>query len=78
MGYPARQTQHEDEQPPIDPTAITRAYERERATRQMREERARARSRAHLRFYITMLVMLGAVAAIALLIWQETNTLFGI
>ena len=44
----------------------------------MRDERARARSRAHLRFYLTMLVMLGAVAAIALLIWQETNTLFGI
>ena len=78
MGYPARQTQPEDEKPPIDPTAITRAYERERASRQMREERARARGRAHIRFYITMLVMLAAVAAIALLIWQETKTLFGI
>ena len=78
MGYPARQTQPEDEKPPIDPTAITRAYERERASRQMREERARARGRAHIRFYVTMLVMLAAVAAIALLIWQETKTLFGI
>jgi len=78
VGYPARQTQPEDEKPPIDPTAITRAYERERASRQMREERARARGRAHIRFYITMLVMLAAVAAIALLIWQETKTLFGI
>jgi len=78
VGYPARQTQPEDEKPPIDPTAITRAYERERASRQMREERARARGRAHIRFYVTMLVMLAAVAAIALLIWQETKTLFGI
>lgn len=78
MGYPARQTRPEDEKPPIDPMAITRAYERERASRQVRRERARARNRAHLRFYVTMLVMLVAVAVIALLIWQQTETLFGI
>jgi hypothetical protein len=70
--------QPEDEKPPIDPTVISRAYKRERASRQIREGRARARNRAHVRFYVTMLVMLAAVAAIALLIWQETQTLFGI
>lgn len=78
MGYPARQTQPEDEKPPIDPTAISRAYEREKASRQVREERVQARNRAHMRFYVTILVMLAAVAGIALLIWQETKTLFGI
>jgi uncharacterized membrane protein YdbT with pleckstrin-like domain len=78
VGYPAQQTQPEDDKPPIDPTAITRAYKRERASRQMRQERVRARNRAHLRFYVTMLVMLVAVAVIAMLIWQETETLFGI
>ncbi len=78
MGYPAQQTQPEDDKPPIDPTAITRAYKRERASRQMRQARVRARNRAHLRFYVTMLVMLVAVAVIAMLIWQETETLFGI
>lgn len=78
MGYPAQQTQPEDDKPPIDPTAITRAYKRERASRQMRQERVRARNRAHLRFYVTMLVMLVAVAVIAMLIWQETETLFGV
>ncbi|MHB8060480.1 MAG: hypothetical protein ACYDHO_06575 [Gaiellaceae bacterium] len=78
MGYPARQRQPDSEKPPIDPTAIARAYERERASRQVRESRARARSRAHVRFYVTMLVMLAAVAAIAALILQETKTLFGI
>lgn len=31
-----------------------------------------------MRFYVTMLVMLTAVAAIALVIWQQTKTLFGI
>lgn len=78
VGYPAKQTQPEDEKPPIDPTAVTRAYKRERASREMRQERARARNRAHLRFYLTMLVMLAAVAVIAMLIWRETETLFGI
>jgi hypothetical protein len=78
VGYPARQTQPESEKPPIDPTAITRAYERERASRQIREDRVRARNRAHVRFYVTMLAMLAVVAAIAILILQETKTLFGI
>lgn len=78
MGYPARQPQPESEKPPIDPTAIARAYKRERASRQMRQDRARARNRAHVRFYITMLAMLAVVAAIAVLILQETKTLFGI
>ncbi|MGC9974375.1 MAG: hypothetical protein ABSC36_03145 [Gaiellaceae bacterium] len=78
MGYPARQPQPDDEKPPIDPTAVTRAYKRERASRQMRRERARERNRAHLRFYVTMLVMLAVVAVIAMLIWQETKALFGI
>jgi hypothetical protein len=78
VGYPAQQIPPEDEKPPIDPMAISRAYERERASRQIRAERVRARNRAHVRFYVTILVMLTAVAVIALLIWQETKTLFGI
>ena len=78
MGYPARKTLPEDDKPPIDPTAITRAYARERASRHKRQAHTRARNRAHVRFYVTMLVMLVAVAVIAMLIWQETETLFGI
>ncbi|MGD0167119.1 MAG: hypothetical protein ABSC51_07515 [Gaiellaceae bacterium] len=78
MSYPAKRMQPDKEKPPIDPTAIARAYERERARRQMRRDRMRARNRAHLRFYITMLVLMLAVGAIALLIWQETQNLFGI
>ncbi|HEY4975802.1 MAG TPA: hypothetical protein VII05_00440 [Gaiellaceae bacterium] len=78
MGYPARKTLPEDDKPPIDPTAITRAYARERASRHKRQAHTRARNRAHVRFYVTMLVMLAVVAFIALLIWQETEHLFGI
>lgn len=68
----------DEEKPPIDPTAIARAYERERARRKMRVDRKRARNRAHMRFYVTMLVLTLAVGTIALLIWQQTQTLFGI
>lgn len=78
MGYPAEKMQPDSDEPPIDPTAIARAYERERARRRVRQDKTRARNRAHLRFYVTMLVLLVAVGAIALLIWQETQTLFGI
>jgi hypothetical protein len=68
----------ESEPPPIDPDAIPRAYERERARRQMRRDRIRARNRAHLRFFSTMLILMLAIGGIALRIWQETKTLFGI
>ena len=77
MSHPAERVRSEGE-PPIDPTAIPRAYERERARRQMRREHTRARNRAHLRFFFTMLILLMAIGVIALLIWKETQTLFGI
>jgi cell division septal protein FtsQ len=78
LALPAKRIEIESDKPPIDPTAIPRAYERERASRKMRVERARARKRAHLRFHLTMLVMLVIVVVIAMLIWRETQTLFGI
>ena len=78
MGQPAEKKRFEGEPPPIDPTAIPRAYERERARRQMRSERVRERNRAHLRFFSTMLILLVVIGVIALLIWQQTQTLFGI
>jgi hypothetical protein len=78
VSYPAKKMRPEEEKPPIDPTAVTRAYERERARRKMRVDRKRARNRAHMRFYVTMLVLMLAVGTIALLIWQQTQTLFGI
>jgi hypothetical protein len=78
VAHPAKKMEPESERPPIDPTAIARAYERERARRQMRRDRMRARNKAHLRFYVTMLFLLVAIGVIALLIWQQTQTLFGI
>lgn len=77
MAYPA-EIHHEAEQPPIDPTAIPRAYERERERRRMRHERNRARKNAHLRFSLTMVGLVLAIGVIALLIWQEIQSLFGI
>ena len=78
MAHPAEKMRSEGEPPPIDPTAIPRAYERERARRQMRRDRTRERNHAHLRFFSTMLILMLVIGVIALLIWQETQTLFGI
>jgi type IV secretory pathway component VirB8 len=78
VGHPAERIEPEEEKPPIDPEVIARAYERERARRRMRQDRTRARKRAHLRFYVTMLILLVAVGVIAILVWHETHTLFGI
>ena len=78
MRHPAERLRSEDEPPPIDPTAIPRAYERERARRQIRRDRIHTRNRAHLRFFFTMLILMLAIGVIALLIWQETQTLVGI
>jgi cell division septal protein FtsQ len=77
MEHPA-QFEPDSEQPPIDPTAIPRAYERERERRRMRREKTRARKHAHLRFAVMMLFLVLVIGVIALLIWQQTQTLFGI
>ena len=78
MMNPARKPHPADDGPPIDPTAIPRAYQIERARRRMRSEHKRARKRAHFRFYITMAVLLAVVGTFVFLIMQETQKLFGI
>jgi predicted nucleic acid-binding Zn ribbon protein len=78
VARPASKPNPQDEAPPIDPTAIPRAYERERARRLMRRERKRERRLAHLRFYVTMLLLLAAIAIIVALAWKQMHDLFGV
>jgi hypothetical protein len=56
----AARRQHAHEPPPVDPTAIDRAYRLERAKRRARVERQRARRRAAIRFFVTLLRRLAA------------------
>lgn len=77
MAQPLR-TPAEDEAPPIDPVAIDRAYRRERARRRARHERQRATRRARVRFWLVLLVLLGASVFLGLTIWHEIERLFGL
>jgi fatty acid desaturase len=71
-------TRAEREAPPIDPTAVQRAYRMERARRRLRDERRRASRRASRRFWVIMLALLVACVVLALTVWHEVERLFGI
>ena len=62
----------------LDPTAVQRAYRRERARRRAREDRARERQLAGLRFWVVVLAVIAGSVAIAVLIWQQIHRLFGL
>jgi hypothetical protein len=78
MGEPATGPRPLEEPPPLDPTAIQRAYRLQRARRRFRLERKRARQAAVLRFWITLLVLLGAAVFLSLSIWKQVQQLFGL
>lgn len=62
----------------LDPTAVARAYRRERLRRRKREERARERQLAGLRFWVAVLLVIGTSVFLAVVIWREIHRLFGL
>ena len=78
MAEPARRPNAVEEPPPIDPTAIDRAYRFHRARRHAREERVRERSKAGLRFWAVLLTLLVLAAYLALVVWRQIEQLFGL
>jgi hypothetical protein len=76
VAEPARRLPREE--PPIDPTAVERAYLAERARRRARAGRERAAAAARRRFLVVLAVL--AVVALALVVadWREVQRLFGI
>lgn len=77
MAQPLR-TGAEHEAPPIDPTAVQRAYRLERARRRVRDERRRASRRADRRFWFILLALVVACVVLALTVWHEVERLFGL
>ena len=75
MALPER-TQVEEEL--LDPTAVSRAYRRQRARRHAREQRARDRRLAALRFWFAAFAVIAASVGLAIVIWQEIHRLFGL
>jgi cell division septal protein FtsQ len=64
--------------PPLDPTAVERAYRLERAKRRARHDRDRSLRRAKIRFFVVLLGLLGLAAALGLTAWQQIQRLFGL
>jgi hypothetical protein len=67
-----------DDAPSLDPSAIERNYQRERARRRARVERKSEARRSDARFWTMLLVLLFASAFLLLAAWHEVQTLFGV
>ena len=75
MALPERQ-RVEDEL--LDPTAIPRNYRRQRIKRRVREERARERNLARLRFWLALTAVIATCIGLAIVIWNQIQALFGL
>jgi hypothetical protein len=78
MAQPARRTAAPPEDPPVDPTAIDRAYHYHRARRNARIRRKREKSNARLRFLLTLGVLVGLAVFLMLTTWSEVEKVFGL
>jgi hypothetical protein len=78
MAEPARRELQLDEPPIADPTAIERAYRKERAKRRAKVEHRRRARHAGVRFWVVLWVLLFACVILALTIWAQVQQLFGL
>ena len=62
----------------LDPTVIPRNYRRQRIKRRAREDRARERNLARLRFWLALTAVLATSIALAIVIWNQIEQLFGL
>jgi hypothetical protein len=74
----AARTAAPPEEPPVDPTAVDRAYRLHRARRRARVERTRERARARLRFLVATVVLVALAVVLILVLWHEIQTVFGL
>ncbi len=67
-----------EEAPPVDPTAIDRAYRFHRARRRRRIEHRRETRHAHVRFYGVLALLFVILVAFAAAIWHVIQQVFGL
>jgi hypothetical protein len=75
VALPERQHVEEDL---LDPTAVHRNYRRQRIKRRVREDRARERSLARLRFWLALVAVIATSIGLAIVIWNQIQQLFGL
>jgi hypothetical protein len=78
MAQPARIRERRREAPPVDPSAVAKAYRLERAKRFARKQRERERRLAHLRFWFVLVLLTSALLILSLTVWNEFERLFGL
>jgi len=79
MAQPAARRQVRDnDAPSLDPSAVERAYARERARRNARSARAHAARSSNARFWVVLAVLTFLTVFFALTAWHEIQTTFGI
>lgn len=66
------------EPPTIDPEAIRRSYWVHRARRAARTEHRRRTRWASARFWVVLVLLVVAIAALATTTWREIGRLFGL
>lgn len=75
MALPERERVEEEL---LDPTAVHRNYRRQRIKRRVREDRARERSLAGLRFWLVLTAAIATSVGLAIVIWNQIQHLFGL
>jgi hypothetical protein len=77
MAQAAREPAHDDALP-VDPYAVDRAYQLERAKRRARVERMRRQRLAGFRFLLVLVVLLALSVGFVVVVWQQVQELFGL
>jgi hypothetical protein len=62
----------------LDPTAVQRNYRRQRIKRRVREDRAREKNLARLRFWLALTAVIATSIGLMLVIWNQIQRLFGL
>jgi hypothetical protein len=75
MALPERKPVEEDL---LDPTAVHRNYQRQRIKRRVREDRAREKNLARLRFWLALTAVIATSIGLTLVIWNQIQRLFGL
>ena len=67
-----------EDAPPVDPTAVDRAYHYYRAQRYARIEHRREQRLARFRFWGVVALLLLVLLVLGVTIWDEVQQLFGL
>jgi len=78
VSEPARRQAQLEDPPVVDPGAIDRAYRQHRARRRARVEHRQRARHASLRFWVVLWFLLFASVVLALTIWGQVQSLFGL